>query len=125
VERKKDALRELQVQQVCFRHLVGLNHKREAEERQRIQQEKEPPPTPEDGQESNTQQPAQAAETKAPPPNNKIPLRFIVVNTHSSAVIQCNMSCDLSCLIYRSMKLINHRHSGVLCKMVNFTCLTE
>ena len=58
VERKRESLRELLVQQVCFRNLVEHN-------RTRTQDESE-----------------------------KIPLPFIVVNTHSSAVIQCEMSPD-------------------------------
>lgn len=60
VERKRESLRELLVQQVCFRNLVQHNLRRE---------------------------PAPSAE-------EKIPLPFIVVNTHSSAVIQCEMSPD-------------------------------
>ena len=57
IERKREALRELLVQQVCFRNLVAHNQQRQD--------------TPED---------------------EKIPLPFIVVNTHASAVIQCEMS---------------------------------
>ena len=59
VERKRESLRELLVQQVCFRNLVQHNQRREAA-----------------------------------PTEEKIPLPFIVVNTHSSAVIQCEMSPD-------------------------------
>jgi transcription factor Dp-1 len=60
VERKRESLRELLVQQVCFRNLVQHNQARET----------------------------------APSVEEKIPLPFIVVNTHSSAVIQCEMSPD-------------------------------
>ena len=60
VERKSESLRELLVQQVCFRNLVQHNQARET----------------------------------APSVEEKIPLPFIVVNTHSSAVIQCEMSPD-------------------------------
>jgi transcription factor Dp-1 len=60
VERKRESLRELLVQQVCFRNLVQHNKRREAD----------------------------------PSNEEKIPLPFIVVNTHSSAVIQCEMSPD-------------------------------
>jgi transcription factor Dp-1 len=59
VERKRESLRELLVQQVCFRNLVQHNQRREVA-----------------------------------PNEEKIPLPFIVVNTHSSAVIQCEMSPD-------------------------------
>mmetsp|Transcript_29608 Transcript_29608/g.48854 ORF Transcript_29608/g.48854 Transcript_29608/m.48854 type:complete len:276 (+) Transcript_29608:91-918(+) len=58
VERKRESLRELLVQQVCFRNLVEHNRGGESKE------------------------------------DEKIPLPFIVVNTHSSAVIQCEMSPD-------------------------------
>jgi transcription factor Dp-1 len=57
VDRKREALRELLVQQVCFRNLVEHNYQRGMSE-------------------------------------EKIPLPFIVVNTHNSAVIQCDMSRD-------------------------------
>jgi hypothetical protein len=57
VKEKREALRELLVQQVCFRNLISHNHQRGVSE-------------------------------------EKIPLPFIVVNTHSSAVIQCDMSRD-------------------------------
>lgn len=58
LEHKKEALKELLTQQVCFRNLVLRNHQGGA------------------------------------PDDDKIPLPFIVVNTHSSAVIQCDMSRD-------------------------------
>jgi hypothetical protein len=59
VERKREALRELLVQRVCFSNLVAHNqHREEADFEERI------------------------------------PLPFIVVNTHQSAVIQCEMSSD-------------------------------
>jgi transcription factor Dp-1 len=58
VERKRESLRELLVQQVCFRNLVEHNRTSEHKDEE------------------------------------KIPLPFIVVNTQSSAVIQCEMSPD-------------------------------
>jgi len=64
LERKRDSLRELLVQQVCFRNLVEMNRRRESKEDERI------------------------------------PLPFIVVNTHSSAVIQCEMSPDRSDVMF-------------------------
>jgi len=56
VQRKRESLRELLVQQVCFHNLVKHNLKEAHKE------------------------------------DDKIPLPFIVVNTHSSAIIQCEMS---------------------------------
>jgi transcription factor Dp-1 len=64
VERKRESLRELLVQQVCFRNLVTHNQRREAKGEERI------------------------------------PLPFIVVNTNSSAVIQCEMSPDRSDVMF-------------------------
>ena len=57
IEAKREALKELLAQQVCFRNLVEHNYSRQEED-------------------------------------EKIPLPFIVVNTNSSAVIQCEMSED-------------------------------
>ncbi|KAG7353385.1 transcription factor DP [Nitzschia inconspicua] len=57
IDRKKEALRDLLTQQVCFRNLVSRNQ-------------------------------------EAGMADEKIPLPFIVVNTNSSAVIQCDMSRD-------------------------------
>jgi hypothetical protein len=57
VRQKQEALRELLVQQVCFRNLVVHN-------------------------------------ARQGPSDEKIPLPFIVVNTHSTSVIQCDMSRD-------------------------------
>mmetsp|Transcript_19439 Transcript_19439/g.41866 ORF Transcript_19439/g.41866 Transcript_19439/m.41866 type:complete len:303 (-) Transcript_19439:881-1789(-) len=75
VQRKREALRELLVQQVCFRNLMTLNQSRGAA-----------PPAPDSNDTSNK--------------DHKIPLPFIVVNTHSSAVIQCNMSRDLTDVMF-------------------------
>ena len=69
VNRKRDALQELLMQQVCFRNLVEHNAKRQG---------------------------TAMDVTK----DNKIPLPFIVVNTSSSAVIQCNMSRDLTDVMF-------------------------
>lgn len=66
VERKRMALQELLIQQVCFRNLVQHNRSRGE---------------PSEG-------------------DNRIPLPFIIVNTHSSAVIQCNMSRDLTDVMF-------------------------
>eukprot|EP00548_Thalassiothrix_antarctica_P006334 CAMPEP_0194142830 /NCGR_PEP_ID=MMETSP0152-20130528/12037_1 /TAXON_ID=1049557 /ORGANISM="Thalassiothrix antarctica, Strain L6-D1" /LENGTH=335 /DNA_ID=CAMNT_0038841933 /DNA_START=127 /DNA_END=1134 /DNA_ORIENTATION=- len=67
VRRKRESLRELLVQQVCFRNLVEHNRKR----------------TPSSNEDSGSGG-----------NDEKIPLPFIVVNTHNSAVIQCEMSPD-------------------------------
>jgi transcription factor Dp-1 len=66
IQKKRDALAELLVQQVCFRNLAQHNQKR----------------------------------VESSKPDNKIPLPFIVVNTSSSAVIQCNMSKDLTDVMF-------------------------
>jgi transcription factor Dp-1 len=61
IAQKREQLRELLIQQVCFRNLLERNHQ---------------------------QPPTQLERT--------IPMPFIIVNTHSSAVIQCNMSRELT-----------------------------
>jgi transcription factor Dp len=63
VRQKQEALRELLVQQVCFRNLVMRN-------------------------------------ARKGPSEEKIPLPFIVVNTHSTSVIQCDMSRDRSNVMF-------------------------
>lgn len=68
IQRKRDSLAELLVQQVCFQNLARHNEKR--------------------------------VEGSSAKPDNKIPLPFIVVNTNSSAVIQCNMSRDLTDVMF-------------------------
>ena len=76
LERKRETLKELIIQQVCFRNLVKHNHTQE---------------------QLATEAAAAADDTKqAPKPSNKIPLPFIVVNTHNNAVIQCNMNPNLT-----------------------------
>jgi len=69
IAHKKEALKDLLTQQVCFRNLVHRNQQRE--------KSTPPPPRSEMGM-----------------PDEKIPLPFIVVNTNQSAVIQCDMSRD-------------------------------
>lgn len=78
VERKREVLRELLVQQICFRNLVSMNYRRNSGAA--------PPETPRNSGNNNKE--------------HKIPLPFIVVNTHSSAVIQCNMSRDLTDVMF-------------------------
>ena len=62
---KKEALRDLLTQQVCFRNLVQRNHARKPSQRQKMGM-----------------------------PDEKIPLPFIVVNTNKAATINCDMSGD-------------------------------
>jgi len=81
VEKKRQALQELLVQQVCFRNLV--EHNREQQQRQQ-----------------NDDASAQGGGGRGNTSDRKIPLPFIVVNTNSSAVIQCNMSRDLSDVMF-------------------------
>ena len=59
VAQKRQQLRELLIQQVCFRNLLQHNQ-------------------------------------ATPPTERTIPLPFLVVNTDSSAIIQCNMSRELT-----------------------------
>jgi E2F/DP family winged-helix DNA-binding domain/Transcription factor DP len=94
VLRKREALRELLVQQVCFRNLVAYNQRRGNSSG-----------TSSSGQAGGTGATADAAATTAANAaatgaDHKIPLPFIIVNTHSTAVIQCNMSRDLTDVMF-------------------------
>ena len=96
VQKKRDTLMELLVQQVCFRNLLAHNQKRELE--QATANVAAAGAAAGGGGAAGGAAAAAAAAAAAGPPiqDNKIPLPFIVVNTHSSAVIQCNMSRDLT-----------------------------
>lgn len=78
VAKKRDALQELLVQHVCFRNLVQHNYQKSQQQTQSQKQSK------------------QKAHAQASSRDNTIPLPFIVINTSSAAVIQCNMSRDLT-----------------------------
>mmetsp|Transcript_43653 Transcript_43653/g.64031 ORF Transcript_43653/g.64031 Transcript_43653/m.64031 type:complete len:371 (-) Transcript_43653:460-1572(-) len=76
VQQKQECLKDLLVQQVCFRNLVKRNREREEEgERERQYLGKKHPPN------LGNQ-------------GEKIPLPFIVVNTSDQTVIQCEMGPD-------------------------------
>jgi transcription factor Dp-1 len=77
VAQKRETLRELLVQHVCFRNLVALNHSRRGLKK----------PVSKEGK---------SGETK----DNVIPLPFIVINTSSQAVIQCHMSRDMTDVMF-------------------------
>ena len=69
IGQKREQLRELLIQQVCFRNLLQHNQSR--------------PPAPAE---------------------RTIPLPFIIVNTQNSAVIQCNMSRELTDVAFEFSK---------------------
>lgn len=71
LQRKRDLLQEMLLQHVCFRNLVQLNFER-----------------------------SKADQSDTPSHFQTIPLPFIVVNTSSAAVIQCNMSRDLTDVMF-------------------------
>lgn len=89
VERKREALRELLIQQVCFRNLVQHNANSERLEAS-SNTGSNAPGTGTSASTINVTNDADGSSTT----DEKIPLPFIVVNTHSSAVIQCEMSPD-------------------------------
>lgn len=72
IQAKRECLQELMVQSVCFQNLLGRNHARELEE---------------------SRQPATTTTTtqKEEETKEKIPLPFIIINTDSKAVVQCEM----------------------------------
>jgi Transcription factor DP/E2F/DP family winged-helix DNA-binding domain len=123
VLRKREALQELMTQQVCLHNLVMHNYQleqaaaadsREPTRRAKSSRSDEPvaEATPRRRGSPRKAPPAQAdaddepegddsINDQAPPAaDHKIPLPFIVVNTHSSAVIQCNMSRDMTDVVF-------------------------
>mmetsp|Transcript_22345 Transcript_22345/g.29233 ORF Transcript_22345/g.29233 Transcript_22345/m.29233 type:complete len:379 (+) Transcript_22345:58-1194(+) len=71
IEKKREQLQELLLQQIAFKNLIHRNIRKEAEERKR-------------------------GEQKSPDIHTKIPLPFIVISTSSNTIIQCEMSEDRS-----------------------------
>ena len=102
IAQKKEALKDLLIQQVCFRNLVQRNHQREMDQQRETTTKTTAATTttttqmPQSSQSSHPQKGVVVATTTAPRvlPDEKIPLPFIVVNTNNSAVIQCDMSRD-------------------------------
>jgi len=96
IKRKHDALREILVQQVCFRNLVLHNRERDhaphpiTTVRSASSEDEMPPPptTP-----PSTVPPAFAED-------EKIPLPFIICNTKPSAVVQCDMNKEKSDVMF-------------------------
>ncbi|GKY99016.1 transcription factor dpl-1 [Mayamaea pseudoterrestris] len=83
VQRKRESLKELLQQQVCYRNLVQHNQSQNHDSE-----------------------------------HNKIPLPFILVNTHNSAVIQCNMSRDKQDVMFDfSMPFEINDDNGILKRM--------
>jgi len=74
VERKRECLQELLVQQVCFRNLVKRNREREMRQNAVSHQEI--------GHATNSDN------------KEKIPMPFIIVNTSSNAVVHCEMNTE-------------------------------
>ena len=100
IRRKREALRELMVQQVCFRNLVQHNKRREELQQQQQQQQQTNGNNGVNGNGETMTTAAMAAPIIIAPHKNKIPLPFIVMNTSSSTIIQCNMSRDLSQVMF-------------------------
>ena len=67
IRKKKECLQELMVQNVCFQNLLGRNYTRDFAKY------------------------AQSADAHEADKNEKIPLPFIIINTDSKAVVQCEM----------------------------------
>ena len=91
IAQKKEGLKDLLIQQVCFRNLVQRNHQREQKQQLQQQQHQTSKSSTTTTTTTTSQQPNNS---KVVIPDEKIPLPFIVVNTNQSAVIQCDMSRD-------------------------------
>ncbi|KAL9191582.1 hypothetical protein ACHAXT_001288 [Thalassiosira profunda] len=83
VRRKQECLQELMTQNVCFQNLLGRNHARALDEQRAAQVS---PASPKSDEE-NSQSSSEVKDLK----DEKIPLPFLVVNTDSRAVVQCEM----------------------------------
>lgn len=105
VERKRQALQELLIQQVCFRNLVehnreeGMNHRNKNGSNSNNKND-DNNYQKNDGNQNNNAEADSDHNRSSSTPNTKIPLPFIVVNTHSSAVIQCTMSRELTDVMF-------------------------
>ncbi len=84
IRTKRDCLQELIAQNVCFRNLLGRNHARDTgnnlHRESKVNLDRQMPITTNDGK----SYPNQTEDVK-------IPLPFIIVNTHAEAEIECEM----------------------------------
>ena len=80
IRTKRECLQELMVQSVCFQNLLGRNHARELE----VSRQQSTTQVNSGKKKSND---FKVEEEK----NEKIPLPFIIINTDSKAVVQCEM----------------------------------
>jgi len=88
IKRKRECLQELMTQNVCFHNLMARNHARESDMQEtNIKQEEEQ----EEEQEVDEVAKEQECEEVKDIKNEKIPVPFIIVNTDSRAVVQCEM----------------------------------
>ena len=75
IHKKVECLQELMIQNVCFQNLLRRNYARDFEDSRRMTQN----------------QSGQVSEIHEVDENEKIPLPFIIVNTDSTAIVQCEM----------------------------------
>mmetsp|Transcript_11357 Transcript_11357/g.22489 ORF Transcript_11357/g.22489 Transcript_11357/m.22489 type:complete len:325 (-) Transcript_11357:47-1021(-) len=100
VQRKRECLKELIVQQVCFKNLVQRNREREAS-----------------GQDHNIDHRMADQE--------KIPLPFIVVNTSSQTVIQCDMGPDRTDVFFNFSKPFEINDDNEILKRIGLNKTTD
>jgi len=99
LQRKRESLRELLVQQICYRNLVNRNREREAGEAKKQQQS---PSSSDMGNRSSDT--SEGAPGSSSGNEEKIPVPFIVVNTSSQTVIQCEMGPDRTDVFFNFSK---------------------
>jgi hypothetical protein len=111
IQRKRENLRELLVQQICYRNLVKRNREKEANEAQHGSSSASVPPsealssaTHQAGSNANGDAPAGTGTTSSGSNEEKIPVPFIVVNTSSQTVIQCEMGPDRTDVFFNFSK---------------------
>jgi len=100
VQRKRECLKELIVQQVCFKNLVQRNRERETS-----------------GQDHNIDHRMADQE--------KIPLPFIVVNTSSQTVIQCDMGPDRTDVFFNFSKPFEINDDNEILKRIGLNKTTD
>ena len=105
IQKKREMIQEMVLQHVSFRNLVERNYQREQQLRKETVSTtmetaaatKHQGKTPSD---STTEEQIRKKTKQQKLLDNKIPLPFIVINTNKNAVIQCNMSRDLTDVMF-------------------------
>ena len=105
IQKKREMIQEMVLQHVSFRNLVERNYQREQQLRKETASTamETAAATKHQGKtssDSTTEEQIRKKTKQQKLLDNKIPLPFIVINTNKNAVIQCNMSRDLTDVMF-------------------------